>query len=124
MSGTTANVVPVVLLGVALNVAALSAMRYMRNERHPVVDRLRCRVRGRTEMKVVRTVLTSTLEKIGDGKRRWCLAQQWMMDRKTEVKEYDLEVGFVWAAPSRSEGCDVTVASNPGRKAAIALVQC
>ena len=34
LSGTAATVVPLVVLGVALNVAALSAMEYMRNERH------------------------------------------------------------------------------------------
>jgi hypothetical protein len=124
LSGTAATVVPLVVLGVALNVAALSAMEYMRSERHPRHGQTALQSAARTELRVVRTVLTSTLKKISAGKRRWCLAQQWVMDRKTEVKEYDLEVGFVWAAPSRSEGCDVTVASNPGRKAAIALVQC
>jgi hypothetical protein len=71
LSGTAATVVPLVVLGVALNIAALSAMEYMRNERHPckVHNRTELRSAARTELKVMRTVLVSTLKKIGGGQR-------------------------------------------------------
>jgi hypothetical protein len=123
---TAATVVPLVVLGLALNVAALSAMESVRNERHPCHghDRLALRSAARTEMKVMRAVLTSTLKKIGDGQRRWCLAQQWSMGRQTEGTEYHVEAGFVWAAPGSSDGCDVKLVGRPNWKAAIALVQC
>jgi hypothetical protein len=119
LSGTAATVVPLVVLGVALNIAALNAMEYIRNERHPckVHKRTELQSAAQTEVKVMRTVLVSTLKKIGDRQRRWCVAQQWVMDRKTEITRYRVEVGFMWAAPSAGEGCDAT-------KTGIAFVQC
>jgi hypothetical protein len=126
LSGTAATVVPLVVLGVALNIAALNAMEYMRNERHPCKahDRTELRSAARTELKVVKAVLTSTLKKIGDGQRRWCVAQQWVMDRETRVTGYNLEVGFTWVAPKTSDGCDVEFLDISHRKMAVALVQC
>jgi hypothetical protein len=124
MSGTAATVVPLVVLGVALNIAALSATKYMRNERHPHHSHTALRCAAQTEMKVVRTVLTSTLKKIGNGQRRWCLTRQWMKDRQTEITRYRVEIGSVWAAPKVSEGCDVEIASRHHRKTAIASAQC
>jgi hypothetical protein len=126
LSGTAAAVVPLVVLGVALNIAALSAMEYVRNERHPGHRYVRTALRSatRTELKVMRTVVVSTLKKIQGGKRRWCVAQQWVMDRGTEVTGYKLEVGFDWAAPSSSEGCDVEIVGSSHRKMTIAFVQC
>jgi hypothetical protein len=125
LSGTAATVVPLVVLGVALNMAALSVMHSMRNERHPrhEHDRVALQSAARTEVKVVRAVLTSTLKKIGNG-RRWCMARQWVMDRQTEVSGYNLEVGVVWAAPSSNEGCEVEIVGSHPRMIAIAFVQC
>jgi hypothetical protein len=126
LSGTAATVVPLVVLGVALNIAALNAMEYMRNERHPCKahDRTELRSAARTELKVMRTVLVSTLKKIGGGQRRWCVTQQWVMDRGTKVTGYNLEVGFTWVAPKTSDGCDVEFLDTSHRKMAVALVQC
>jgi hypothetical protein len=124
LSRTAATVVSLVVLGVALNIAALSAMEHLRNERHPGHGPIALRSAARTELKVVRTVLASTLKRIGDGRRGWCVAQQWVMDRQAEFSEYQVEVGYVWAAPSGSEGCDVNIAGSSNRKTAIALVQC
>lgn len=124
MSGMAATVVPLVVLGVGLNIAALYAVESMRNERHPDCGHMALRSATRTELKVMRAVVVSTLKKIGDGQRRWCSAQEWMSDRQTGSTGYDIEVGFVWAAPSSSEGCDVVTGSAPVRKVAIAFVQC
>jgi hypothetical protein len=124
LSGTAATVVPLIVLGVAMNMAALSAMEFMRNEKHPKNGPIALRDAVRTEVKVMRTVLTSTIKKISDNKRRWCVAQQWVMDRKTEVTGYQLEIGFAWATSGSNEGCGVTVAHSTTRKTAIAFVQC
>jgi hypothetical protein len=124
MSGVAATVVPLVVLGVGLNIAALNAVESMRNERHPGCGHAALRSATRTELKVMRAVVVSTLKKIGDGQRRWCSAQGWMSDRQTGSTGYDIEIGFVWAAPSSSEGCAVTIGSTPVHRTAIASVQC
>jgi hypothetical protein len=124
LSGTAATVVPLVVLGVALNIAALSAMEYIRNERHPGQGHTALRCAAQTEVKVMRTVLVSTLKKIGDGQRRWCLAQQWIRDRQTEITRYRVEVGSIWATPKVSEGCDVEIANRHHSKATNVSAQC
>lgn len=125
LSGTSATVVPLVVLGVALNIAALNAMESIWNHRHPGQNRpTALQSATRTELKVMRAVVVSTLKKISDGQRRWCLAQQWIRDRKTEISGYDIEVSFVWTSPSKSDVCDMTISRSPVRKGAIAFVQC
>jgi hypothetical protein len=115
LSGTAATVVPLVVLGVALNLGALSVMESMQNERHMDRRHTALRCAALTEMKVVRTVVVSALKKIGDGQRRWCPTQQ-------RIIGHDL-VGFVWAAPATNKSCDAEVAGSPHRMA-IAFVQC
>ncbi|MGD0443825.1 MAG: hypothetical protein ABSA39_07810 [Edaphobacter sp.] len=128
MRGTAAAVVPLVVLGVALNVVALSTMEHVRNQRHPGDRHTALRSAARTELKVVRTVLVSTLKKMDDGRRRWCLAGQWMMNQRNKVRGYMLQVRLEWAAPSIApnikEGCDVEVVSISHRKMATAFAQC
>ena len=124
LSGTAATVVPLVVLGVALNMTALSVVRSMHHERHRGRGQAVLRNAARTEMKVVKAVFTSTLKKIGDGQRRWCLTQQWMRDRQTGTTGYHVEAGFVWATPVSTEPCDLKVMDNPNRKMAIAFVNC
>ena len=125
MSGTAATVVPLVVLGVALNIAALSAVEYVRNERHPGHGHTALRCAATTEMKVVRTVLTSTLKKFGADQRRWCLTQQWMKDRQTEITRYRrVKIEPVWAAPKGSGGCDVEIVDRHHGKAMIASARC
>jgi len=124
MSSTAATVVPLVVLGVVLNIAALSATEYMRNEGHSGHGHTALRCAAQTEMKIMRTVLVSTLKKIGNSQRRWCLAQQWMRDRQTEIARYRIEICSVWATPKVSEGCDVEIASRHHSKATIVSAQC
>jgi hypothetical protein len=73
MSGTTANVVPVVVLGIALNVAALGLVANLRPEKRPVCQSITLRAAAQTEWKIVRTVV-STMRTIGRGQRRLCAA--------------------------------------------------
>ena len=56
LSGTASTVVPLIVLGVALNVVALSAMESMRIERHREHAPMALRSLAQTEMKAMRTV--------------------------------------------------------------------
>ena len=125
LSGTVSSVVSLVVLGVALNVAALSVMESMRNVRHAGHRQIRTALRSatQTEVKVMKAVVTSTLKKMRSSRRNWCLARQWMLDRRTEMLGYKLEVGFVSDAPGR-EGCNVEIVTSSHQKMAIALVRC
>jgi hypothetical protein len=76
LSGKAAGVVPLVLLGIALNVAALSVIGVVRPAHSSACNRPPLRSAARTELKVARAVLASTLKTIGDGRRRWCSAEQ------------------------------------------------
>ena len=76
LSGTAATVIPLVVLGIALNVVALSAVGSVRMGHHTVCRKPALRSAAQTELKVVRTLLVSTLRTFGDGQRRWCSARQ------------------------------------------------
>jgi len=122
LSGTALTEIPLIVLGVALNLAALGVMKSMRTERH--LNRCHTKTLGsaaRTELKVMRTVLVSTLKKIGDSQKKWCLTQRWMTDRGTEGQGYQTEV---WTAQSSGGGCDVEIVGSHRRKTTIATVQC
>jgi hypothetical protein len=126
LSGTAATVVPLLVLGVSLNVAALSVTESMRSARCPGHRQNHAALQSavRTEIKVMKAVLNSTLKKMSGSQLRWCVARQWIVDRRTEVTEYNVEVGFSWAPPAGMGGCDVTLTRSPARKTAIAFVQC
>jgi len=66
LSGTAAAVVPLVVLGVALNVGALNAMSFLRADGHPCQERSELRNAASTELRVMRMMLVSTLGDIGD----------------------------------------------------------
>jgi hypothetical protein len=127
LSRTATTVVPLIVLGLALNVAALSVTESMHHVKHPAARRraqTAWRSAARTEMKVMKCVVISTLKKMGTNQKRLCRAQQWMVARRTQMTGYDIKVGVLWAAPGGQEGCDVTIAGSPVRKIAIAVAQC
>jgi hypothetical protein len=124
LSGTAATVVPLVVIGVALNAVALSATGGTRLHKHSGHQAAALRCAARTELKVVRGVVSSTLKKMSVSQRRLCVAQQWMQDLKNEVADYRVEVGISLAAPENGKGCDVTIANSVTRKTAIAFVEC
>jgi hypothetical protein len=124
LSGTAATVVPLIVLGVALNVAALSVMESMRNVRRPGHRQVRTALQSaaRTEIKVMKAVLNCTLKKMNGNQRKLCVVRQWMVDRRTQITEY--KIGVAWAAPIGKEGCDVTLTRRAAGKTTIAFVQC
>jgi hypothetical protein len=124
LPGDVATTVSLIVLGVALNVVALRAVEYAGIGSHRGHERTGLQCAARTELKVMRTVVASTLKKIGGSGRRWCVARQWLVDQRAKGTGFHVEVGIAWAAPTGNTGCDVVIASNPTRKAAIALVEC
>ncbi|WP_433970860.1 hypothetical protein [Tunturiibacter lichenicola] len=93
LSGTAATVVPLVLLGIALNVAALSVVGGVRPVHASACKKPALRSVAMTELKVARAVLVSTLKTIGDGRRRWCSARQGL-GQQVESAGMRVEVGF------------------------------
>jgi hypothetical protein len=124
LPGDAATVVSLITLGVALNLTALRAVEYVGIGGHTCHDRTAMQSAAQTELKVVRTVVVSTLKMIGDGGRRLCLARQWMMGKQTKGTGYHMEVGCDGTAPTGGGGCDVMVVSRSSRKMAMAVVQC
>jgi hypothetical protein len=124
LPGNVAAVVSLIVLGVALNVTAFRAVEFLGIGRHACQDRTVLRTAAQTELKVVRTVVISTLKRVGAGGRRWCLARQLRIDQQPDGTGYRVQVGVDWAAPADGEGCDVMNASSFARKTAIAYVQC
>jgi hypothetical protein len=123
LSGTASTVVPLVFLGVLLNLVALSATESLRKQPHIDHRHATLRRAALTEMKVVRTVVVSAFKKIGDGQRSLCPTQQRIKSRKTEIARFNLELGFDWATPGESKDCNVQIARSPQRLA-IVLDQC
>jgi|SRR5258705_952046 hypothetical protein len=121
IQGNAATVVSLIVLGVALNLIALRAVEYSGIGGHSCHDRTALQSAAQTELKVMRTVAVSALKKLGDGGRRWCVAQQWMMGKDMKDPEY-IEVACDRAAPADSESCDVMVVSRSSRKMAMAFV--
>jgi hypothetical protein len=78
MSGTAMNVVPVVVLGVALNIAALSLVENARTAGQPTCTKTTLQNAAKTELKVMRTVFVSTLKTISKSQRRLCIARGWV----------------------------------------------
>jgi hypothetical protein len=110
LSVNAATVVSLVVLGIALNAVALNAVDRVRIRKHTSHGTAVLRRAARTELRVMRTVFVSTLKKMGDGKRGWCLAEQWEADRQPGSTEYHLKAGIARAALAGARGCEVTVA--------------
>ena len=124
LQGNAATVTSLIVLGVALNLTALRAVEYVGIGGHACHKRTNLQSAAQTELKVMRTVMVSTLKKIGDGGRRLCLARQWMMGKQTNGTENCIEVGSDGGVPIEGKGCDVMVVSRYSRRMTIAFVQC
>jgi hypothetical protein len=122
LSGNALTVIPLVVLGVALNVTSLSAIEYVRNDRHSCQGHTSLGSVGRTELKVVRTVVISTLKKIGDRERRLCPTRNRVRDH--QMKSTQVELGLVPPTPAKGGGCDVEIIPGRRWKTAIASVTC
>ena len=122
LSGNALTVIPLVVLGVALNMTTLGAIEYARSDRHSCHGYTALGSAGRTELKVVRTVVISTFKKIGDDGRKRRQTRFCLKDHQT--KGTNTELGLVPAAPAKGGGCDVEIIRSRHWKTAIASVHC
>jgi hypothetical protein len=113
MSGTAMNVVPVVVLGVVLNVAAIGLVESVRTEERPTCQKTTLHAAAQTELKVMRTVVTSTLKTISKGQRRWCVARSWVSSFQREVADYVMGTTGIRVAPMAYECARSTNKEEP-----------
>jgi len=135
---TASAIVPLLVLGLALNFLALSATEFLRESgkvrRNHLVMHSAVRTElnaARTELKAVRIVVASTIRKFNNS-----CTHEWVMNQRKKLGDYRMEVGLVWSAPSPSQqavptstdGCDVKLIgnanANPNSTRMIAFVQC
>ena len=122
MTGNASTVVSLIVLGVALNLIALRAVEYAGIGGHSCQERTVLQSATQMELKVMRTVVVSTLKKIGDTGRRLCLAREWMIGEQTKETGYYMEVACDQTDPAKNKDCDVMVVSRSTRKMALAYV--
>ncbi len=91
--GTAATAVPLVVLGLALNFAALSATEFVRHGGRPIHQHSALRNAARTELNAVRIVVHSAIRKINATQQRWGRTQQWVKDGQKKIDGYHVEVG-------------------------------
>jgi hypothetical protein len=124
LEGTGATVVPLIVLGLALNFAALSATEFMRHGGKACRQQSALQNATRTEFKAMRIVLHSTIRKINNSRQRWCKTQQWVKNEQKKIDDYHVEVGVVWVPPTPNGGCDIKFLGNATRTRMVAVVQC
>jgi hypothetical protein len=107
-SMTAAAVVPALVLGIALNVAALSVVDRMRADGHAGCQKAGLRSVAQTEFVMVRAVVTSTLKKIYEGQRGLCTARQWLLDWQGRGTRSEMSCG--WSAHVGAKGVALSIA--------------
>lgn len=123
MDGTAAAVVPLLILGIALNFAALNATKFIRHCGKSTHPHSALRNAAQTEFKAMQIVLHSTIRKINDS-QHWCATRQWVQNKQKEISGYHVEVGFIWAPPTSNETCDIKFLGSATEKKMLAAVQC
>jgi hypothetical protein len=124
MDETASTVIPLVVLGLALNAAALGAAEFLQIGGKTSHTHAALRNAARTEMKAIRIVLHSTIKKVNDRKQQSCQPRQWVKKQQKHLNQYHPEVGAVWTAPAPREGCDLKLVGRPDQPRMIAFVQC
>jgi hypothetical protein len=76
---------------VALNAAALTVIGGVRPVHAAACNRPAFRSAARTELKVVRAVVVSTLKTVSDGRKRWCSAQQQEPDQRFGIADLHVQ---------------------------------
>jgi len=86
-----------------LNVAAIGLVESVRTDERPTCQKTTMQAAAQTELKVMRTVVTSTLKTISKGQRRWCVARSWVSDLQHEVADYVMGTTGIRVAPMAYE---------------------
>jgi hypothetical protein len=123
MSRTATNVVPVVVLGIVFNVVALSLVANLRSEKHPVRQEATLSDAAQTELKVMRSVVVSTMKTIGMGQQGLCIAREWISGLQRESANATDEAIVLRSAPSAHVCSDSTkVFQNFAKKSRCRIV--
>jgi hypothetical protein len=109
LQGTAATAIPLIILGLVLNVAALSATEFVRHGGKTATPQSALRNAAHTELKAIRAVLHTTIRKINESQQKWCLTREWLKNSQNDLTGCHMEVGFNWA--TRPPVKIVTVAS-------------
>jgi hypothetical protein len=123
LEGTAAAVVPLLVLGLALNFAALNATSFIRHGGKCAHQNSALQNAARTELKAMRIVVHSTIRKINGG-QRWCATRQWVQNKQKEITGDHIEVGLIRNPPASNETCDVKFLGSATKKRMIAVAQC
>jgi hypothetical protein len=104
-SDAVMTVLPVLALGIALNIVALN-----------VVDSVRVEMGGQQMARAacerssssgsVQRVMAPLQKMMGSGQHRWCSARSWMKERQTQVMQYKAEAEqMVYCALGQKDRC-------------------
>ena len=89
-ANTAATVVPVLVLGVALNLIALHVVDRV----HPIKGKTEALCAARTELELVQTVAASVLRQIGEHERGQCSVKQWASSWLAEMVHCRIATGL------------------------------
>jgi hypothetical protein len=89
-ANTAATVVPVLMLGIALNVIALSAVDRV----HPMKGKTQVVGAVRAEARLVQSVTVCVLRQIEGRERGLCSMKQWASSRLAEMVRCRISTGF------------------------------
>jgi len=121
---TAATIIPLVVLGLALNIAALSAAEFLRIGGKTCHTHAALRNAARTEIKAIRIVVHSTIKKVNDRRQQLCQPRQWVKNLQKQPDQHHFEIGAVWTAPVPGEGCELKLVGKPDQPRMIAFAQC
>lgn len=124
---TAATVIPLVVLGLALNIAALGTAKFLRisgkrDQSHAVMRNAALRSATHTELKAIRIVMHSTIQKM-NNRRSGCQLRQWVKNTQ-KPRKYHVEGVIVLGSPAPGQQCDLKLVGTPGQSRMIAFVQC
>jgi hypothetical protein len=108
-SRTAAAVIPALVLGITLNVAALGVVDKVLTGGHATCQRSGLRSVARSEVMMVRAAVASTLKKICEQQPELCSVRQWMLDRQDDAMRYRSETSYGWSARVSSKGVAISI---------------
>ncbi len=105
----TGTVVPIVVLGIALNVIALGVVDSLRITRHSGRRMAQIRNIARGEITQVRTVVVVALRQISDVRKAKCSANKSVAERQADAVKCRVEVGLGMVASVGGDGPALSV---------------
>lgn len=115
-SRTAAAVIPVVVVGIVLNVIALGVVNSVHKHGRASCEKASLGYVAQSEVKVVQAVVIAALKGIDEGQRHLCRARQWMQERHAQATAYSGDTKCAWMARVSSHGIALRIRMYlPGR---------